>query len=96
MLFRSTGEPDEIDKNPEKGKDELRSGSFVVSGKGYALLEKVGEDSYITQLQRKARTMPKSRHSSEMVHSIDLFVKIAGILIVPIGIIMFLQSYSFQ
>jgi cation-transporting ATPase E len=91
-----TGEPDEIEKNPEKGKDELRSGSFVVSGKGYALLEKVGEDSYITQLQKKARTMPKSRQSSEMVHSIDLFVKIAGILIVPIGIIMFLQSYSFQ
>ena len=41
-----TGESDEIDK--KKG-DTLLSGSFVVSGRCYARLDKVGNESYITK-----------------------------------------------
>ena len=42
-----TGESDEITKTKDA---ELMSGSFVVSGKAYAVLEKVGKDSYISKL----------------------------------------------
>lgn len=91
-----TGEADEIEKIPVGGDNDLRSGSFVVSGEGLARLTKVGGESYITQLSNRAKTMKKGKNSSEMVHAIDLFVKIAGILIIPIGITMFLQSYRIQ
>lgn len=45
-----TGESDEI----EKREDSLLSGSFVVSGKACARLEKVGKDSYISKLTLQA------------------------------------------
>ena len=49
-----TGEADEITK--EIG-DPLMSGSFIVSGKAYARLDKVGADSYISRRAVKATTM---------------------------------------
>ena len=47
-----TGESDEITKT---AGDTLLSGSFVVSGKCHARLEKVGEDSYISKLTQEAK-----------------------------------------
>lgn len=47
-----TGEADEIVKEVD---DYLMSGSFVVSGKAYVRLDKVGYDSYISQLTAKAK-----------------------------------------
>lgn len=47
-----TGEADEIAKQID---DTVMSGSFVVSGKAYARLEKVGDESYINQLTLKAK-----------------------------------------
>lgn len=86
-----TGESDEIEKLP--GHDNvLKSGSFVVSGDGYAVLTAVGSESYISKLTVQAKSMSK-HENSEMVRSIDILVKAAGIIIIPIGIIMFLQSY---
>lgn len=87
-----TGEADEIVKN--KGK-KLMSGSFVVSGKCYAKLTKVGADSYISKLTMKAKKMP-SKNNSIMVKSINGIVVAAGIVIVPIGIALFYQSYIIQ
>ena len=58
-----TGESDEITKTKDA---ELMSGSFVVSGKAYAVLEKVGKDSYISKLTIKAKAMG-SVEQSEMV-----------------------------
>lgn len=46
-----TGESDEIEK---REGDSLLSGSFVVSGKACARLEKVGKDSYISKLTLQA------------------------------------------
>ena len=46
-----TGEADEVSK---KQGDELLSGSFIVSGKCVARLDKVGEASYISQLTLEA------------------------------------------
>ena len=49
-----TGESDEIKKTKDSG---LMSGSFVVSDKAYARLEKVGKDSYISKLTLEAKKM---------------------------------------
>ena len=56
-----TGESDEISK--QEG-DFLLSGSFVVSGKAYARLEKVGKDSYISRLTLQATKSRKGDRKS--------------------------------
>ena len=48
-----TGESDEITK---KKDDSLLSGSFVVSGRCLARLEKVGADSYVSKLTTEAKS----------------------------------------
>ena len=87
-----TGEADEINK---KAEDELMSGSFVVSGKCIAKLTRVGSDSYISKLMLKAKSMQKSSQS-EMVKSINMIVAAAGLIIIPIGIALFSQSFFIQ
>lgn len=87
-----TGEADEITK--EIG-DPLMSGSFVVFGKAYARLDKVGADSYISQLTVKAKTMGEGEQS-EMIASLNQLIKWIGIIIIPIGILLFSQSYFFN
>ncbi|MBQ9590911.1 MAG: HAD-IC family P-type ATPase [Butyrivibrio sp.] len=87
-----TGEADEIRK---KNGDVLMSGSFVVSGRCLAKLTKVGADSYISKLILKAKKLP-STEQSEMVRSINRIVVFAGIVIIPIGIALFVQSYLIQ
>lgn len=82
-----TGEADEIEK--KKG-DTLLSGSFVVSGKCLVRLTKVGAESYAARLSAKAKSAGEKQ--SEMVRSIDAIIKVAGILIIPIGAILFAQS----
>lgn len=83
-----TGEADEIDK---KSGDRLMSGSFVVSGECYAKLTSVGRDSYISRLTLKAKKVSHSEQS-EMVRSIDRLVICAGILVIPVGILLFSQG----
>ncbi|MCC8065997.1 MAG: HAD-IC family P-type ATPase, partial [Clostridiales bacterium] len=84
-----TGEADQIQK--KKG-DVLLSGSFVVSGECHAKLDKVGKDSYVSQLSQQAKVM-NDAESSEMIRSLNRLVKIVGVLIIPIGIILFSQQY---
>ncbi len=89
-----TGEADEIEKTPDNDK-KLKSGSFVVSGDAYARLTHVGEDSYIAKLTKQAKAMD-STEQSEMIRSINILVVIAGVLIIPIGVTLFYQSYFVQ
>lgn len=84
-----TGESDQIMK--KKG-DALLSGSFIVSGQCQARIEKVGEDSYVSQLTLKAKAM-NDGEVSEMIRSLDRLVKTIGILIIPIAIILFSQQH---
>ena len=84
-----TGEADEIEKTPGS---RLMSGSFVVSGECYARLEKVGKHSYISRLTAEAKAMG-NEEQSEMIRSINQLVKWIGIVIIPIGIILFWQGY---
>ena len=87
-----TGESDEITK---KRGDRLMSGSFVVSGSCHARLDKVGADSYISQLTLEAKAMQQGEQS-EMIRSLDKLVKVVGIALIPIGSILFVQSYFFN
>lgn len=84
-----TGEADGIVKTRDDG---LFSGSFVVSGEGYAVLEKVGNDSYISKLTNEAKKL-KRGEESEMIRSINKFVKIIGIIIVPMSLLLFGQAF---
>lgn len=71
------------------------SGSFVVSGQCHSRLENVGEDSYISKLTLEAKVMGEGEQS-EMIRSLDKLVKGVGIAIIPIGIILFVQSFWFN
>ena len=83
-----TGESDEITKT--KGS-QLLSGSFVVSGRCAAVLTAVGRESYISKLTIEA-TKDKQNEQSEMIKSLDKLVKVVGIIIIPVGIVLFVQQ----
>ncbi|MDD5883193.1 MAG: cation-translocating P-type ATPase [Firmicutes bacterium] len=87
-----TGESDDLKKEPG---DLLMSGSFVVSGECFARLERVGAESYISQLTLEAKAQDRKKHS-EMLRVLDRLVGIMGILIVPIGIFLFVQQFVFN
>lgn len=87
-----TGETDGIVK---KENEELLSGSFVVSGEGYARLTRVGNDSYISKLTNEAKALKKGEES-EMIRSINMFVKVIGIIIIPMSVILFVQAFVFR
>ncbi|MDE6787714.1 MAG: cation-translocating P-type ATPase, partial [Ruminococcus sp.] len=73
-----TGESDEIYKS---SGDILMSGSFIVSGSCRARLEKVGADSYISQLTTQAK-ISKKGEQSEMIRSLNKIVKLAGFMVI--------------
>ncbi len=82
-----TGESDELDKG---SGSLLLSGSFVVSGRCKVRLTDVGEDSYINKLTNQAKEVKE--HASEMIGDINLIVKIAGVVIIPLGALLMYQG----
>ena len=87
-----TGEADSITKNPG---DRMLSGSFVISGKCRFRLERVGTDSYASRLTLAAKK-ESAPAKSEMMHSLDLLIRIIGVALVPIGILLFYNQYTVQ
>ena len=85
-----TGEADAIQKKPG---DELKSGSFVISGRCRAQLTRVGADSYAAKLAAEARSNVKST-KSEMMNSLTKLITVVGILLVPMGILLFIRQMS--
>ncbi len=85
-----TGEADAIEKQPG---DTLRSGSFVIAGRGRAQLTEVGDDAFAARLAAEAKKDPKAA-KSEMMRSLDKLIKVIGIILIPIGIILFHQEYT--
>lgn len=84
-----TGEADEIAKQVG---DKLLSGSFIISGKCYALLQKVGKDAYVARLTAEAKAL-KVGEQSEMIRSLNWIVKAVGVMIIPISLILFYQHH---
>ena len=84
-----TGEADEIQKSEGS---ELKSGSFVASGRLLAKLTHVGKDSYAAQLTEKAREAKEA--PSEMIHDVEMIIRIAGILVIPVGGLLLYQGMA--
>lgn len=82
-----TGESVPIKK--EDG-DFVYAGSFVASGKIAVRVDKIGEYTYISKLTARAKKY--KRPNSEIMNSINLFIKVIGIMIVPVAIFMFLTN----
>ena len=85
-----TGEADAIVK---RAGDELKSGSFVISGRALAQLTHVGADSYAAKLATEARRDVRST-KSEMMRSLTRLITVVGIALVPMGLLLFLRHYS--
>ncbi len=84
-----TGESVAVKK--KKG-DQLFSGSYVVGGKCYCKVDKVGEDSYSSQLTAKAKKYQKPK--SELLNSLNLIIKCIGIIIIPLAVLTFKSVYK--
>jgi cation-transporting ATPase E len=85
-----TGEADAIEKKPG---DTLRSGSFVIAGRGRAQLTEVGDDAFAARLAAEAKKDPKAA-KSEMMRSLDKLIKVVGFVLIPVGIVLFHQEYT--
>ncbi len=83
-----TGESVPIKKDPG---DLLYAGSFVSSGKIAVRVDKLGANTYISRLTARAKKY--KRPNSEIINSTNLFIKIIGLLIVPVAVAMFIVNY---
>ena len=86
-----TGESKPVRKNPG---DKLLSGSYLVAGTGLGRVLHVGEDNYASVLTKKAKI--KKRASSEMQRSIKRIILVLGILIIPIGTLLYFSQRGAQ
>ena len=87
-----TGEADAI---PKKPGDLLKSGSFVLSGKGKVQLTAVGADAFAAKLALEAKADPKAA-KSEMMRALDKLIHTIGFLLIPIGTVLFFQQFVIQ
>lgn len=83
-----TGETDLI--SYKKG-DLIKSGSFVVVGSCKAKVEHIKEDNYINTIASEAKCVKEVE--SVLLKSLNKIIKIVSILIIPIGILLFLNQY---
>ena len=83
-----TGEQDEKEKMVNSN---LLSGSFVVSGSAIVKLTNVGDESYSSKIMKESKKIKENK--TEMIKAIDRIVLVAGIVIIPIGLLLFGESY---
>ena len=82
-----TGEADLIVKSEGS---KLLSGSYVVSGACLAEAEHVGADNYVTKLAIEAKTHKAIQ--SEILQSIKTLARFTSRVIVPLGLVLFLEA----
>ena len=81
-----TGESELICK---KVGDKLMSGSFVNSGSCYARVTAVGDDNYASKINNSAKYYKKI--NSEIFITIKKIIKVVTCILVPLGIILFIN-----
>lgn len=86
-----TGESDTIVKMPG---DKLYSGSYVVSGKCYAKVEKVGKDNLAAEITLKSKKHKKV--NSELLNSMRKVTRLTSFIIIPVGVLLFVQAFFFR
>lgn len=84
-----TGEVDPILK--KKG-DTILSGSFIVSGSCYARVENIGRDNYISKISSEAKYEKKV--NSVIMNSFEGMLKVLSVIIVPVGILLFMNQWN--
>ena len=83
-----TGESDAVIKKPG---DILYSGSFVISGKCKARVDKVGKDNYIEQLTSQAKKYKKPK--SDLLISLRWIIRVMAVVVVVVGVTLFYTMY---
>lgn len=83
-----TGESDLIKKSEDS---DLMSGSYVTSGQCIAEVVHVGKDNYAMKIAEEAKIHKPIM--SELVTSIRKVAKFTSYIIVPIGLILFLEAF---
>lgn len=86
-----TGESEAVVKS---AGDKLLSGSSVISGRCLALAE-CGTDECFTS-QMVAEVKKTKSGTSELLASMKKVTKFTGFLIVPLGVLLFVQAYFFR
>ncbi len=86
-----TGESDAIIK--EKN-DKIISGSIITAGEGYAKVISINRDTYANTLIKEASK--DKDDSSYLMNSINNILKVVTILIIPIGILLFINGFIYS
>lgn len=82
----------EIDPIPKAKGDLILSGSFIVSGSCYAKVEHIGKDNYISKISSEAKYEKKV--NSVIMTSFERMLKVLSVVIVPVGILLFINQYN--
>ena len=69
--------------------DVLYSGSYVVLGECLARADKIGEESYVSTLIKKAKNMKHAQ--SEILRTLNKVIKIIAIVILPLAVLTFID-----
>ncbi len=72
--------------------DYVYAGSFVASGKLAVRVDKIGDHTYVSKLTARAKKY--KRPNSEIMNSITLFIKVIGVVIVPVALFMFFNNLN--
>ena len=72
--------------------DTLMAGSFISSGTCKAQVQKVGSANYIEKLSSKAKKYSKPK--SELLASLSWIIRLIGIVIIPLGVLMFFNNHK--
>ena len=67
--------------------DKLLAGSFLTSGACYAKVDKIGKESYIQSIAVQAKQFKSP--SSNLFKDLKTIIKYIGIMIIPVGALMF-------
>lgn len=86
-----TGEADPVIK---KVGDMILSGSFVVSGKGRAKVEHIGEDNFTSKISKETKYIKKIK--SEIMTSLNKIIKTVSVIIIPIGALLFIGQLNIE
>ncbi len=84
-----TGEADKVEKQLN---DPVLSGSFVISGNAMVRLTQVGDSSFAARLSKEAKKDPQAA-KSEMMQALDKLIQFMGIILIPVGLILFYQEF---
>jgi cation-transporting ATPase E len=82
-----TGEADAIAKRPA---EKLLSGSFVVAGDGYALVTKVGKETYSSTLAEEARQFKII--NSDLQEAINKIFKVITWIVPPLSVLLIITQ----